>query len=110
MPTARKSTSARPLEKNIDSFKRLFIDFMESAENDRAPYVDGKSARDALEMVMASYLSGATGKAVSLPLNPKLPVYQEGVLGLKKIESEIPSDSILRKKKKMYGLTENGVS
>ncbi len=92
-----------PLEKNVDSFKRLFIDFIDSVSNDRTPYVDGKSARDALEMVMASYLSAATGKAIPLPLDPKSPVYQEGVLGLKKLDSEIPSDSILRKKK-MYGL------
>ncbi len=92
-----------PLEKNIDSFKRLYIDFMESVMNDRAPYVDGKGGRDAMEMVMASYASAALGKPVQLPMEPASPVYKEGVLGLEKLESQISPDSILRKKK-MYGL------
>ena len=70
--------------------------------NNRKPYVDGRSARDAQEMVMAAYLSAALGKAIKLPLDKKSPIYTNGVLGLKKLNSEIPPDSILRRKK-LYG-------
>lgn len=91
-----------PLEKNANAFKRLFLDFIDSAVNNKTPYVNGRSARDALEMVMASYLSAALGKVVKLPLDRKSPIYTEGVLGLKKLGSQIGPDSILRRKR-MYG-------
>ena len=91
-----------PLEKNAHGFKKLYLDFIDSVVNNRKPYVDGRSARDAQEMVMAAYLSAALGKAIKLPLDKKSPIYTNGVLGLKKLNSEIPPDSILRRKK-LYG-------
>lgn len=91
-----------PLEKNANAFKKLFLDFIDSVENDKTPYVNGRSARDAMEMVMASYLSVALGKTIRLPLDKESPIYTEGVLGLKKLDSQIAPDSILRRKK-MYG-------
>ncbi len=78
-------------------------DFIDSVKNDRTPAVDGQSARDAREMIMAAYESAATGRAVRIPMDTASPVYREGVVGIKQLESEIPSDSILRKKR-LYGL------
>lgn len=42
---------------------------IEAIVDDRAPYIDAKDGREALELVLAIYLSSLTGKAVSLPLN-----------------------------------------
>lgn len=91
-----------PLEKNTNAFKKLYLDFIDSVINNKTPYVNGRSARDALEMVMAAYLSAALGKVIKLPLDKKSPIYTEGVLGLKKLDSQVAHDSILRRKK-MYG-------
>ena len=46
----------------------LFADMMDAIERDRAPYVDARAGRDALELVLAIYQSAATGKPVKLPL------------------------------------------
>ena len=35
------------LDKNVDAFRHLYIDFVDSIRNDRTPSVDGQSARDA---------------------------------------------------------------
>ena len=55
------------------------------------------------EMIMAAFESAATGRAVRIPMDTASPVYREGVVGIKQFESELPSDSILRKKR-LYGL------
>ena len=91
------------LDKNVDAFRHLYIDFVDSIRNDRTPSVDGQSARDAQEMIMAAFESAATGRAVRIPMDTASPVYREGVVGIKQLESEIPSDSILRKKKGSSG-------
>ena len=46
----------------------LFADMIEAIENDRAPYVDAKAGRRALEMVLAIYKSQKTGLPIQLPL------------------------------------------
>lgn len=46
----------------------LFADMIESIENDRAPYVDAETGRNAVEMILAIYKSAATGQPVKLPL------------------------------------------
>ena len=46
----------------------LFADVMDAIKNDRKPYVDAVAGRNALEMILAIYLSASTGKAVKLPL------------------------------------------
>ena len=91
------------LDKNVDAFRRLYIDFIDSVKNDRPPAVDGQSARDAQEMIMAAFESAATGRAVRIPMDAASPVYREGVAGIKQLASQIPADSILRKKG-LYGL------
>ena len=91
------------LDKNVDAFRRLYMDFIDSVKNDRTPAVDGQSARDAQEMIMAAFESAATGRAVRIPMDTASPVYREGVVGIKQLASEIPVDSILRRKR-LYGL------
>ena len=46
----------------------LYADMIDAIRNDRAPYVDGRAGRNALELVLAIYRSSLTGTAVSLPL------------------------------------------
>ena len=46
----------------------LYADVVEAIRDDRAPYVDAKAGRDALEVVLAIYKSQKTGLPVELPL------------------------------------------
>ena len=46
----------------------LFKDMAEAIEEDREPYVTAQDGRDALETVLAVYLSSKTGRPVALPL------------------------------------------
>ena len=46
----------------------VYADMMDAIENDRAPYIDAKAGRRALEMILAMYQSAATGIPVKLPL------------------------------------------
>lgn len=46
----------------------LYADMVEAIRDDRAPYVDAKAGRDALEVVLAIYKSQRTGLPVELPL------------------------------------------
>ncbi|MDO4988190.1 MAG: Gfo/Idh/MocA family oxidoreductase [Synergistes sp.] len=47
----------------------LFADVADAIQNDRAPYVDAKAGRNALEMVLAIYKSQKTGLPVKLPID-----------------------------------------
>jgi len=47
----------------------LFADMVEAISTNRKPYVDAVAGRNALEMILAIYLSAATGKPVKLPLH-----------------------------------------
>jgi len=46
----------------------LYADMISAIEQDRKPYIDAIAGRNALEMVLAIYLSEATRKPVRLPL------------------------------------------
>ena len=46
----------------------LYADMVDAIINDRKPYVDSVSGRNALELVLAIYKSAAEGKPVKLPL------------------------------------------
>ncbi len=46
----------------------LFRDVAEAIREDRAPYVTARDGRDALEVILAIYLSQKTGAPVTLPL------------------------------------------
>ena len=46
----------------------LYADVIDAIQNNRAPYVDARAGRRALELVLAVYKAAAEGKAVKLPL------------------------------------------
>ena len=46
----------------------VYADMADAVANDRAPYIDAKAGRDALEVVLAIYKSQRTGLPVRLPL------------------------------------------
>lgn len=46
----------------------LYVDVIDAINNNRAPYVDFKAGRNALELVLAIYKSAAEGVPVKLPL------------------------------------------
>ena len=50
----------------------------DAIENDRAPYVDARAGRDALEVVLAIYKSQRTGLPVELPLEDFASTDMEG--------------------------------
>ena len=58
------------LPPNVYGFghSKLYADMIDAIKNNRAPYVDGEAGRRALELVLAIYLSAATGKSAQLPL------------------------------------------
>lgn len=56
----------------------LFADVIDAIQNDRAPYVDAKAGRRALEMVLAIYKSQKTGLPVKLPLENFSSIDMEG--------------------------------
>ena len=47
----------------------MYADVTDAIKNDRAPYVDARAGRNALEMVLAIYKSQKTGQPVKLPLS-----------------------------------------
>ncbi|MEG1800506.1 MAG: Gfo/Idh/MocA family oxidoreductase, partial [Oscillospiraceae bacterium] len=46
----------------------LYQDVIDAIKTDRAPYVDGRAGKNALEMILAIYKSQKTKQAVKLPL------------------------------------------
>ena len=46
----------------------LYADVINAIRESRAPYVDAKAGKRALELVLAIYQSAATGSVVKLPL------------------------------------------
>lgn len=56
----------------------LYADIAAAIREDRAPYVDAKAGRDALEVVLAIYKSQRTGLPVGLPLKSFASTDMEG--------------------------------
>lgn len=59
----------------------LYADVAEAIRDDRAPYVDARAGRDALEIVLAIYKSQKTGAPVKLPLHDFASTDMEGEFG-----------------------------
>lgn len=47
---------------------KLYADVVDAIQSDRAPYVDARAGRRALELVLAIYEAAYTGQAVKLPM------------------------------------------
>ncbi|NMC56912.1 MAG: Gfo/Idh/MocA family oxidoreductase [Eubacteriaceae bacterium] len=47
----------------------VFKDMKDAIENNRAPFIDAKAGRDALELILAIHKSSKEGRAIKLPLS-----------------------------------------
>jgi predicted dehydrogenase len=68
-----------------NNFTQMHADFVEAIRAGREPVAPAEAGLRSLEATLAAYVSGATGRLVSLPLAPDDPVYQRGVLGLQEL-------------------------
>lgn len=59
----------------------LYADVIDAIKKDRAPYVDARAGRNALELVLAIYKSQKEGKAVKLPLDEFASTDMKGEFG-----------------------------
>lgn len=57
----------------------VYADVIDAIQNDRAPYIDAKAGRNALEMVLAIYKSQKEGVPVKLPLTDFASVDMKGM-------------------------------
>jgi predicted dehydrogenase len=64
------------------SFTGLWDDFYHAVQEKRQPIAPAAAGWRALEIVLAAYLSGATGQVVTLPLDPQHPVFTQGLAGI----------------------------
>ncbi len=63
----------------------LYKDMIDAIKNDRKPYVDGEAGRNALEVILAIYLSRKEHRPVKLPLDDSVSTLMfKGMLGGKK--------------------------
>ena len=69
------------------SFTDLWADFRDAILDNREPLATAKAGHRALELALGAYLSGVTGKVVTLPLNTSHPVYQKGIAGMAETEA-----------------------
>lgn len=67
------------------SFTELWADFHRAIRKNDEPIAPARAGERALHLALAGYLSGATGRAVTLPLTNEHPVYQQGIVGIGEI-------------------------
>jgi UDP-N-acetyl-2-amino-2-deoxyglucuronate dehydrogenase len=63
-----KGGAADPKAISFVGHQRQFEDFVTALSAGRAPMVDGREGRKAVELILAIYRSARTGKTVRLPL------------------------------------------
>src|SRR5206468_2582095 len=63
----------------FDSFGHLVADFAEAVLAGRPPIATGADGQRILEATLAAYASGSSGEIVCVPLDPRGPVFQDGV-------------------------------
>lgn len=67
-PSSAATASADPQALQVAGHRAQFVDLLEAIEQDRDPSIPGEEARKPLEIILAIYESGRTGKEVTLPL------------------------------------------
>ena len=95
------------LEHHLDSvarsFTELWADFRNAIRDDREPMAPASAGARALQIALGAYVSGVTGKVVSLPLEPSHPVYQKGIDGIAELQAWEQSKT---KRAGLFGLRE----
>ena len=64
------------------SFTHLWQDFAGAVRDNRPPIASAAAGKRALEVALGGYLSGVTGRTVTLPLDTENPVFVQGIAGL----------------------------
>jgi predicted dehydrogenase len=67
------------------SFTQLWADFRDAIREQRPTIAPAKAGQRALEIALAAYLSGVTGRVETLPFPQDHPLYQKGIEGLKEV-------------------------
>lgn len=79
------------LEHHLDSVARSFTelwgDFRDAIRDDREPIAPASAGARALQIALGAYISGVTGKVVSLPLDASNPVYRKGIDGIAELQA-----------------------
>jgi len=75
-------------EATDDTFDELHKDFIEAIRDDRNPVGSAQDGARSLQAVLATYASGMLGRRVPLPLSADDPIYQEGVVGLRRSSTD----------------------
>ncbi|MEM9952462.1 MAG: Gfo/Idh/MocA family oxidoreductase [Chloroflexota bacterium] len=73
------------------SFMALWADFRDAIREGRQPIAPARAGERALHIALGGYLSGATGRTVTLPLTTDNPLYKEGISGM--AQADIWADS-----------------
>jgi predicted dehydrogenase len=84
-----------------DTFDDLHKDFLQAIRDGRDPVATAEDGARTLQAALATYSSGMLGSRIPLPLSADDPVYQEGVVGLRR--SSIDEFDPLRRKP-LFGL------
>ena len=74
----------RGTEATDDTFDELHTDFIEAIRDGRDPVGTAQDGARSLQAALATYASGMLGCRVPLPLSPDNPIYQDGVIGLRR--------------------------
>jgi predicted dehydrogenase len=85
------------------SFTELWVDFRDAIREKRPTIAPARAGQRALEVALGGYLSGVTGRVVTLPLPDDHPVYQQGIYGLREVEAW---EGSLTKQAGIFGLME----
>ncbi|MDE2858224.1 MAG: Gfo/Idh/MocA family oxidoreductase [Chloroflexota bacterium] len=79
------------LENHLDSvarsFTELWADFRAAIRDDREPMAPATAGARALQIALGAYISGVTGKVLSLPLDSSSPVYHKGIDGIAELDA-----------------------
>jgi hypothetical protein len=67
-------------------FTDLWADFRDAIKMGRQPVMPASSGKRSLEIALGGYLSGVTGRVVTLPLPTDHPVYQHGIAGMRDVD------------------------
>ena len=84
-----------------DTFDALHQDFLEAVRDNRDPVATGEDGARSLQAALATYSSGMLGRRVPLPLGVDDPIFQEGVVGLRRIP---PQEFDPLRSKSLFGM------
>lgn len=87
------------------SFTRLWSDFRAAIRHDRQPMAPAAAGARALQIALAAYVSGVTGRVVNVPFDPAHPVYRLGINGIVELEAWAHSKT---KAAGLFGLRASG--